>query len=224
MSDDTKELPFQLFDPRAEVLKLDRCLPHWSQAGTLCFITWRSDDSIPQPVLSRWLEDRWNWLNEHGLDPSKKDWKEDFDQLDAVLRCEFQDQVENQWHKLLDQGHGACVLRRPELSKIVADSLHYFDNQRYVLTDFVVMPNHVHLICAFADEDAMLNQCESWKHYTATQINRRLGQRGRFWQQDGFDHLIRSVEEFQQKRRYLAENPQKAGLRAHEFVHFAKML
>jgi hypothetical protein len=34
------------------------------------------------------------------------------------------------------------------------------------------MPNHVHLLAAFANEEAMLSQCESWKHYTARAINR----------------------------------------------------
>jgi type I restriction enzyme R subunit len=65
----------------------------------------------------------------------------------------------------------------------------------------------------------MLAQCDSWKHYTATQINRRLHLKGRFWQQDGFDHLVRTVEQFEHLRRYIADNPKKANLHAGEFVH-----
>ena len=44
-------LPFHLFDREGEVLIVERRLPHWSQAGAICFITWRTLDSMPQPVL-----------------------------------------------------------------------------------------------------------------------------------------------------------------------------
>jgi type I restriction enzyme R subunit len=53
------------------------------------------------------------------------------------------------------------------------------------MLDYVVMPNHAHILCTFIDEDAMLAQSDSWKHFTATQINRKLGNKKRFWQQDG---------------------------------------
>jgi putative transposase len=70
----------------------------------------------------------------------------------------------------------------------------------------------------------MLTQCESWKHYTAVQLNRRLRRRGRFWQQDGFDHLVRSAEQFEYLRRYIADNPHRASLSPGEFVHWSKPL
>ena len=101
------------------------------------------------------------------------------------------------------------MLRKSELAKTIAESLRYFDGDRYDLTDFVVMPNHVHLLAAFPNEEAMLDQCESWKHFTAVKINRFLGRKQRFWQQDGFDHLIRSAEQFEYLRRYVADNPQR---------------
>jgi type I restriction enzyme R subunit len=58
--------------------------------------------------------------------------------------------------------------------------LRHFDGVRYELSDFVVMPNHVHILAAFPTSDAMLQQCEAWKHFTATKINRVLGVKGRF--------------------------------------------
>jgi type I restriction enzyme R subunit len=116
------------------------------------------------------------------------------------------------------------VLRRPELAGLVAKSLRHFDGERYLMLDFVVMPNHVHLLAAFPDEAAMLAQCESWKHYTATGINRALGQKGRFWQADAFDHLVRSERQFAYLRHYIADNPKKAGLRAGEYLHYSRPL
>jgi putative transposase len=52
----------------------------------------------------------------------------------------------------LDAGHGAGVLRRPELSAIVADSVLHADGRDYVDSDFVVMPNHVHVLVQFERE------------------------------------------------------------------------
>jgi type I restriction enzyme R subunit len=115
-------------------------------------------------------------------------------------------------------------LRRSELAKIVADSLQYFDGDRYDLTDFIVMPNHVHVMVAFPDSTSLLKQCESWKHFTATKINTLLDAKGRFWQQDGFDHLIRSLEQFEYLRNYIATNGRRAGLKAEDYLHWSKAL
>jgi type I restriction enzyme R subunit len=141
---------------------------------------------------------------------------------DAKLIQEYRLQISDRWNEHLDASHGSCVLRQPELSQIVADSLLHFDGDRYDLTDFVVMPNHVHLLVAFHDDDSMLKQCEFWKHFTAAQINRALGRSGRFWQQDGFDHLVRSAVQFGHLRQYIAENSIRAKLRRGEYIHYSK--
>ena len=216
--------PIELFDPEGDVLITQRQLPHWSQAGAITFITWRTNDSIPAPVLQQWRGDRCRWLRAHGLDPDEPDWRTNLARLPAALREEFRRAFSDRWHEALDACHGECVLRRPELAKIVASSLHHFDNDRYLLTDFVVMPNHVHLLAAFRDQEAMLAQFESWKHYMAVQINRHLGRTGRFWEQDGFDHLVRSERWFEYYRGYIAGNPSKARLAAGESIHFSKAL
>ena len=106
----------------------------------------------------------------------------------------------------------------------MANSLQHFDGDRYELTDFVVMPNHVHVLVAFPDDESLLKQCESWKHFTATKINRLLGCCGRYWEQDGFDHLLRSDIQFEYLRDYITKNPVKARLKADEFPHFSKNL
>jgi putative transposase len=85
--------------------------------------------------------------------------------------------------------------------------------------DFVVMPNHVHLLAAFASAESLREQCDSWLHFTAFQINRAIGERGKFWHQEPFDHLVRSPEQYEYLREYIAENPIKARLRAGEFYY-----
>ncbi len=223
MSDSLKAR-IQVFDPKQEYAVIERRLPHWSQAGTICFITWRTWDSIPESVLWAWLTQRDAWLAKHGIDPAAPDWRRCLEALDWQQVLDYRQHIADRWNDHLDACHGACVLRRPELAEIVAGSLRHFDGDRYELTDFVVMPNHVHLLVAFPTEEAMLAQCESWKHYTAKRINRLLGRSGRFWQQDGFDHLVRSAEQFEALREYLASNPQRSRLQPREYIHESKKL
>jgi len=210
---------FRFFDPKEDRLVVERRLPHWTQPGTVTFITWRTWDSLPQEVLQVWLAERDAWLSRHGVDPEAEGWRVQLARLPLEAQCEFHNILSARWETSLDECHGTCVLRRADLSRILADSLRHFDGDRYCLTDFVVMPNHVHILVVFPDAEQMLKQCESWKHFTAVRINRELGRQGRFWQVDDFDHLVRSPEQFEYLRDYIAENPVRALLKPGEFVH-----
>ena len=65
----------------------------------------------------------------------------------------------------------------------------------------------------------MLDQCYSWKKYAAGEINRGLSRRGRFWQEESFDHLVRSADHFERFRVYIAANGEGAGLQANEYLY-----
>jgi REP element-mobilizing transposase RayT len=216
--------PFRVYDRDDDLLIVERKLPHWTQTGTLAFITFRTWDSMPAVVLRQWFAEKDQWLHEQGIDRDTANWRAQFERLPLTLQNDYHRQFSDRWHGQLDDCHGHCVLKENEYAQLVVDSLKHFAGDRYELTDFVVMPNHVHLLAAFPDARAMLKQCESWKHFTATQLNRRLGRSGRFWQQDGFDHLVRSVEQFEYLRQYIAQNPTKANLRAGEYLHESKPL
>jgi type I restriction enzyme R subunit len=201
-----------------------RHLPHWTQAGTLSFITWRTADSMPKEVVEQWVKQRASWLRIHGLDPTQAHWRRRLRTLSRDEQLDYHRRFTNRWLELLGDCHGDCLLRQRALAEVVGTSLRHFDGQRYLLTDYVVMPNHVHVLAAFPNEEGMLAQCESWKHYTATQINRATGRDGRFWQSDDFDHLVRSEEQFHYFRRYIADNLIAVGLEPSNVYHFSKQL
>jgi REP element-mobilizing transposase RayT len=211
----------ELFDPTQEVDIVCRRLPHWSQAGAVAFLTWRTWDSMPEKVIRRWQGERDAWLGKQDINPSVPDWQAHVARLDPARVKEMQQLLSDRWNDHLDECHGSCVLRRPEFSQIITDSLHHFNGDRYQLDEFVVMPNHVHVLAAFPHSKVMLQQCESWKRFTATRINRLLGVKGRFWQQDAFDHLVRSQERFEYLRDYIANNPIKANLRNGEYCLYS---
>ena len=41
----------RFFDPNDELLITQRKLPHWAQAGSVVFITWRTADSMPSSTV-----------------------------------------------------------------------------------------------------------------------------------------------------------------------------
>jgi type I restriction enzyme R subunit len=214
---------FRFFDRDDEFSVVVKHLPHWSPVGSLVFITWRTADSLSRDVQIQLTRDRRRTLAAMGLDPNT-DWRGALEKLPAPERGRVKSELFRRWDDCLDGGAGACVLRRPELSAIVEQSLLHFDGDRYVLTDAVVMPNHVHLLAAFPDERSMFAQCESWKRFTALRINKALGKSGQFWQVEQFDHLVRSEEQFRHFRRYIAENGRTAGLKEGEYRWFSKDL
>ncbi len=74
-------------------------------------------------------------------------------------------------------------------------------------------------LAVFPDADQMRTQCDSWLHYTAYKINQQLDRKGKFWQQEPFDHLARSPEQYLYLRQYIADNPAKAGLSPGNYLY-----
>ena len=102
------------------------------------------------------------------------------------------------------------------------NSLQHFDGDRYDLDCAVVMPNYVHLLAQFHATTTCRGQCESWLHYTAWQINKKLGRKNAFWQSEPFDHLVRTAEQFEYLQRYIAENGQKANLPEADYLFWKR--
>jgi len=218
------EYELHFFDPEQEVERRAGSLPHWMQNGVVCFLTWRTWDSLPTEWAENWVAARADWLRRQRIDIDDPNWKEQLNHLSIPLRAQFHREFSARLEAQLDRCQGECVLRRPEFAEVVSQSFHHFDGQRYALHDFVVMPNHVHLLVTFSSIDEMLSQCASWKRFTATSINRLLGQSGRFWQPEAFDHLVRSEERFRRYREYIALNPVRAGLQRGEYIHYSRPL
>lgn len=91
------------------------------------------------------------------------------------------------------------------------------NNQRIHLYAVVVMPDHVHLLFhplrdshgwAFPLVDIM--QC--MKGATAHRINKLLHRSGPVWQEESFDHVLRSDESLKEKAEYIRQNPVRRGL------------
>ncbi len=115
-------------------------------------------------------------------------------------------------HTALDGGHGECYLHRPEVATVVADTLRHFDEERYRLLAWVVMPSHVHVVVELSPPWTLAKVLHSWKSYTATFANRILGRQGPFWHREYYDRAIRDGKHLRTAIRYVHNNPVKAGL------------
>jgi putative transposase len=221
----TRSVPatFEFFDRREGYRVHEGNLPHWYQPGVTYFVTFRTADSVPQGLLGDWHARRDDWLRRHEIDPSLPTWKSHLAQY-CELEREFHALFTREFMEYLDRGYGACVLRQSQLAEIVADGLRHFDGQRYHIGDFVIMPNHVHSLVRLLGSTDIEQQCRSWKKFTAGQINHVLQRRGRFWQEESFDHLVRGPEQFKGLQRYIANNPQKAKLRDGQYYHYRRQL
>ncbi len=108
---------------------------------------------------------------------------------------------------------GPFWLRDQRVARLVANTLHYGEATRrfYDLYAWVIMPNHVHVILKPRME---LSAILRWlKGRTGRMANRLLGRTGTaFWQDESFDHWVRSNHELQRLIEYVENNPVQAGL------------
>ena len=209
---------FEFFDPHADFGIRYGNLPHWYQPGATYFITFRTADSVPLELSRSWYRRRAEWLRLRDIDPESPNWRSQLSASDANARA-YDNAFTRDFMTYRDRGHGACPFRDPRAATIVAECLAHFDGDRYSLGDFIVMPNHVHLLVCLQKNVTLEAQCESWKSFAARRVNQLLARRGRLWQSESFDHLVRSPEHFRYFQRYIAENPRNASLREGEYLY-----
>ena len=88
---------------------------------------------------------------------------------------------------------------------------------RICLHAIVVMPDHVHLLLRpLRDVNAwpfpLVDILQCFKGTTAHRINKMLGTSGPVWEEESFDHVLRSDESLKQKCEYIRQNPVRAKL------------
>jgi REP element-mobilizing transposase RayT len=184
-------------------------LPHWEKESVTYFITFRLADSLPMSVLEQIESER------QAIVKTANQLHRD---LSADERKKIQRLSTPVIEGFLDSGAGACVLRNATIAEEVASALVHFDEQRYRLFAWCVMPNHVHVVVRLFPSHSLSDVVHSWKSFSAKRANRILGSNGVFWQREYYDHLIRDEAEFEHALGYVAENPQKAKLKNWKWV------
>ena len=163
-------------------------LPHFDGRGVIQAITFRLHDSLPQKVVQKWKTE-----------------------LSSLPESEARIQLHQKITHYEDAGHGSCLLKKTEFTTLVQDAFLHFDGERYHLLQWVIMPNHIHLLIE-TKEESLDRIIKSWKTFTARQINLAQGSEGPVWARDYHDRYIRDLDHYENAKSYLRQNPVKAGL------------
>src|SRR5213594_2409975 len=140
-------------------------LPHLKKEGVVYFVTFRLADSLPAHEVARLKHERRVILEQARAAKSPLTWHEE-----QQLLAWYCDKVE----MLLDAGHGACWLSKPEVAELVANALKFFNAQRYELRAWVVMPNHVHVVVWPMPGHTLSEILHSWKSFTSKEAGKLL--------------------------------------------------
>ena len=117
------------------------------------------------------------------------------------------------WDRELDAAlFGPSWLKDVRIAQVVVNVILEAETRKMCeVGAFVVMSNHVHLLLRPLVPVARMMQ---WiKGVSALRANFILGRAGgRFWQQESYDHWVRSGREHRRICDYIEQNPAKAGL------------
>jgi putative transposase len=189
-------------------------LPHWTPVGATFFVTFRTQDSLPGEVLLM-LHKRLEEIKHQLL-------HENHEERKRLLYLE-QKRLFGRFDAMLDNlPQGRCVLKLPGIAAILKERIESMHGQWYDLHAYTIMPNHVHILidlsCQLREEtlerpyiqlDRIMQHI---KGGSSRFINLELGEKGRFWAKDSYDHWVRDEQEWERIHQYILNNPVKAGL------------
>lgn len=159
-------------------------LPHHDLPGVTQLVTMRLCDAMPVARRGEW---------------------------EALLMIENDRERRGALESYLDRGLGSCWLRQHAIARLVEESLRFWHGARYRLEAWTVMPNHVHVLVEIW-QTPLFKLVMSWKRQTARKANQVLRREGSFWQREYWDTIMRDQKQLVRARRYVEQNPVKAGL------------
>ncbi len=174
-------------------------LPHCEAVGLVQHVVFHLADSLPREVVEKL--------------------KMELEQLPEAQRA-------GEWGKrvdgLMDAGYGSCWLKEVELAEEMQRVLLYFDGARYRLIEWVIMPNHVHVLVEPMGGWALGMTVGSWKRFSGRKISdwvrarqesgARDGPLQVGWHREYWDRYMRDEAHLQRTVDYIHLNPVKAGL------------
>jgi putative transposase len=99
------------------------------------------------------------------------------------------------------------LFRKEAAARLLMETLlHYQTQRKYELHEFVIMPDHVHLLLTPSPEISL----ERAVQFIKGGFSHRLHARGTVWQESFTNHRIRDGEDFERHREYIVMNPIEA--------------
>jgi putative transposase len=110
---------------------------------------------------------------------------------------------------------GMRLLQSERNANLLIDVLRSLVAEKKIkLHDFVVMPDHLHLLIEVRDEMTIEKAMQLVKGRYSHRLSHELGYKGEVWQRGYTEAQVMNKQDFEAHRAYIAENPAKAGLAA----------
>ena len=136
-------------------------LPHWEKDSAAYFITFRLADSPPKSVLESIELEKKNILRT-AAQMARSLWADEHQRLMHLSSKRIED--------YLDRGAGACRLADSLVARTVSSALLHFDEKRYRLFTWCIMPNHVHVVVRLFPCVSLASVLHSWKSFTSKEV------------------------------------------------------
>lgn len=201
------------------MITYSRNLPHFHPSGETFFITFRLHGSMPV-VLFNQLRSRFEsqQIELYQLYGNDRDYKSKL----YTLQMKYFINCDELLVKAIDS---PLWLKDDKIAEIVSNKIFEFENLKYELIVFCIMPNHVHFVI-HPDEDLkteVTNIAGKTKDYviadnmrlikgsTARDANLILNRSGSFWQHESYDHIVRNETELKNLILYILNDPVREG-------------
>jgi putative transposase len=108
---------------------------------------------------------------------------------------------------------GRALLQSERNATLFIETLRsYVAANKFRVHDFVVMPDHVHLLLTVDAEMTIERALQLIKGGFSFRLKKELGYVGEVWQRGFSEVRVDDQESFLRHRKYIAQNPVKAGL------------
>lgn len=89
---------------------------------------------------------------------------------------------------------------------------HNRDKGRFQIHEYVLMPNHFHLLLTPAEDVSLEKAVQFIKGNVSFQAKRRFQMKREIWQPSFTEHRIKDAEDYLRHCEYIRQNPVRAGL------------
>lgn len=108
---------------------------------------------------------------------------------------------------------GRNLLQSERNAGLLVDVLRALVAERaFELHDFVIMPDHVHLLLTVSNDMTIEKAMQLIKGRFSFRLSHEFGHKGEVWQRGFSEVQVMNRASFEKHREYIAQNPVKAGL------------
>jgi putative transposase len=119
----------------------------------------------------------------------------------------------NTYFLTLNTSNGRSIFQVHRLCDLFLSTLkNYRTQQKFSLHEFVLMPNHIHLLLSPLGETTLERSVQLIKGGFSFRARKEAGFNGEVWQRGYVDHRVRDARDYAYHRQYIHQNPLRSGL------------